>query len=124
MIVIAFCFLLRVGEYTPTTRRKKKTRTRQFQKMDVSFFVRTNTGMLRLLPCTATAVEIIVVDAATLRISNQKNGIGGVCVHHWAVCVCSKNGHRKTRTCHNKLAHCAEARQRSLVSLDAGFITI
>ena len=29
------------------------------------------------------------------------------------------NGHRNARTCHNKLAHCAEARQRSLASLDA-----
>ena len=34
-------------------------------------------GMLRLLPRSATAAEN--------RISNQKNGIGGACVHHWAI---------------------------------------
>ena len=41
--------------------------------------------MLRLLPRNATAAEILAADAATLRISNQKNGIGGACVHHWAI---------------------------------------
>ena len=38
LIVIAFYFILRVGEYTSGTRRKKKIRTRQFREMDVSFF--------------------------------------------------------------------------------------
>ena len=70
LIVIAFYFLLRVGEYTSTPRRKKKARTRQFREMDESFFVKTNTGMLRLLPRTATAAEIMAVDAAIPRISN------------------------------------------------------
>ena len=35
---IAFYFLLRIGEYTTKTKRKKKTRTRQFRVKDVIFF--------------------------------------------------------------------------------------
>ena len=83
--VIAFYFLLRVGEYTSKARRKKKTKTRQFREMDVSFFVKEANSLLRLLPRDASAEELLAVDAATLSISNQKNGIGGACVHHWAI---------------------------------------
>ena len=40
LVLIAFYYLLRVGEYTTKTRRKKKTRTRQFRAKDVTFFIK------------------------------------------------------------------------------------
>ena len=85
LIIIAFYYLLRVGEYTTTTRRKKKTRTRQFRMKDVTFFRYNEAGDLVALPHNATASELLMADAATLRISNQKNGHAGACVHHYAI---------------------------------------
>jgi len=82
LCVIAFYYLLRVGEYTTKTRRKKKTRTRQFRGMDVTFFTMNEHGDMIALPQTATDAEIMCAVAATLRISNQKNGDAGACVHH------------------------------------------
>lgn len=87
---IAFYYLLRVGEYTTTFKRKRsrkkrrRKRTIQFRLMDVTFFKRTETGMIAL-PATASDEEILAADAATLRISNQKNGHAGACVHHHAI---------------------------------------
>ena len=86
LVVIAFYFLLRVGEYTTKTRRgKKKTRTRQFRLKDITFFVRNAAGEMVPLPRRASAKEIMRAEAATLRISNQKNGHAGACVHHSAI---------------------------------------
>ena len=85
MVCIAFYYLLRVGEYTTKARRKKRTRTRQFRAKDVTFFRKDSNGMMIALPRTATDEEIMSADAATLRISNQKNGHAGACVHHWAI---------------------------------------
>jgi hypothetical protein len=82
LILIAYYYLLRVGEYTTKTRRKKKTRTRQFRAKDVTFFKRNAQGDLMALPRNASDEEIMAADAATLRISNQKNGHKGTCVHH------------------------------------------
>ena len=41
--------------------------------------------MLQPLPSNATEDEILNADAATLQISNQKNGHKGVCIHHTAI---------------------------------------
>ena len=38
LVLIAYCCLLRVGEYTTKARRKMKTRTRQFRMRDVTFY--------------------------------------------------------------------------------------
>jgi len=84
LIVIAFYFLLRIGEYTAGTKRKKKTRRRQFREKDVTFF-KQKKGMLTALPRDTPAEEIMMADAATLRISNKKNGHAGASVHHWAL---------------------------------------
>ena len=84
LIVIAFYYLLRIGEYTAKTRRKSRTRTRQFRVMDVTFFVRDDDGYLVALAVDASAKDIMRAEAATLRISNQKNGHAGACVHHTA----------------------------------------
>ena len=85
MILIAFYFLLRIGEYTTKTRRKKKTRTRQFREQDVTFFTKNKRGDMLALPRTASDESILNADAATMRISNQKNGSAGACVHHTAI---------------------------------------
>ena len=86
LVIIAFYYLLRVGEYTTKTRRKrKKKRTVQFRVKDVTFFLRDESGMLKSLPANASEEDIMRADAATLRISNQKNGHAGACVHHEAL---------------------------------------
>ncbi len=86
LICIAYYFLLRVGEYTTTTKRKKQTRTRQFCRRDVVFFVQdATTDHLVMLPADATDDEILHAEAATLQISNQKNGHAVACVHHEAL---------------------------------------
>ena len=85
LVCIAFYYLLRIGEYTTKTKRKKKTRTRQFRVKDVTFFKYDRAGKLQPLPNNATDEEIMSADAVTLRISNQKNGHAGACIHHTAI---------------------------------------
>ena len=86
LMLVAFYYLLRVGEYTTKSRRKRKrTRTRQFRLKDIVFFRNDASGRPRPLPHDATDEEIMSADAATLRISNQKNGHKGACVHHSAI---------------------------------------
>ena len=54
--------------------------------MDVTFFVRCAwTCLLIPLPTNATREQIMTAEAATLRISNQKNGHAGACIHYEAV---------------------------------------
>ena len=84
LILIAFYYLLRVGEYTTKSgRKRKRTRTVQFRYKDIVFFKRNAAlDRLEVLPPNASDDEILSADAATLRISNQKNGCPGACVHH------------------------------------------
>ena len=51
---------------------------------DVTFYKRRRNGVMEALPLSASAKDIMAADAATLRISNQKNGHKGQCVHTWA----------------------------------------
>ena len=85
LTLIGFYYLLRIGEYTTKTRRKKKTRTRQFRAKDVTFFKRNVRGDMIAMSKQASDSELMMADAATLRISNQKNGHAGACVHHSAI---------------------------------------
>jgi hypothetical protein len=66
LINIAFYFLLRVGEYTYTS-KKAKTRTIQFRVQDITFW-----GINKPIPNTAPLNELLKADAVTLKISNQK----------------------------------------------------
>ena len=84
LVVIAYYYLLRVGEYTTKSRRKLKTRTRQFRLKDVTFYKRGLNGVMQALPANASESDVMTADAAMLRISNQKNGHKGQCVHTWA----------------------------------------
>jgi hypothetical protein len=74
---IAFYYLLRVGEYTylgPQHRR----RTRQFRVRDVKFW---RNG--RVLPLTSP--DLLSATAATLTLTNQKNGTKGAVIHNDAI---------------------------------------
>jgi hypothetical protein len=76
LVNIAFYFLLRVGEYTYVS-TKKRTRTIQFRVQDITLW-RNN----KPIPNTASLQELLTADAATLTISNQKNGTRGELIHH------------------------------------------
>jgi hypothetical protein len=80
-ILIAFYFLLRIGEYTLKGRKRNENKqTVQFRMEDVTFFKEGPTGGLRQVPRGAPAAMILSADASTLKIDNQKNGWKGVCV--------------------------------------------
>ena len=85
LTLIAFYYLLRVGEYTKPRmvtrggKRIRATRTKQFTYSNVGFFkngkvVSRNSPLTTLLTC----------DSATLKITNQKNGRMGDTIHQQA----------------------------------------
>ena len=82
LTLIAFYFLLRVGEYTQPKfvyRRGEKiraTRTKQFNVGNVGFF---KDG--RILPRNSPIDILLQSDSATLKITNQKNGRMGETIH-------------------------------------------
>jgi hypothetical protein len=86
LCIIAFYFLLRVGEYTQprfVLRNGKKhrcTRTKQFTVGNVGFFKND-----RVLPRDSPLDVLLTADAATLKISKQKNGRMGDTIHQRAV---------------------------------------
>ena len=84
LIVIAFYFLLRVGEYTCSHRNSQPEytkRTVNFRLCDVVFFKRDSEGRLRPLPARCNPQDRLTANGATLRLTNQKNGWKNVCIH-------------------------------------------
>ena len=81
--LIAYYYLLRVGEYTGNGTTSGGKQTVQFRLGDVGFFVKVK-GRLRRLPRDASDEDIMAADGATLRLDNMKNGWRKVCVHHEA----------------------------------------
>lgn len=90
LALIAFYYLLRVGEYTKpkyTTVngvRRRTTRTKQFSIGNIGFFkgdtlmkVVDEDGKLLL-----SLEELLEATSATLKITNQKNGRMGETIHH------------------------------------------
>ena len=77
--LIAFYYLLRVGEYTHR-RKRHDTRTIQFRFQDVAF-KRGNV----ILPRNASLADLLLATGATLRLSNQKNGSRGAMIHRSAM---------------------------------------
>ena len=77
--IIAFYYLLRVGEYTHTPASTKKL-TQAFRLQDVTLW-ENQTILDHNLPLTALLIRCT---AATLRISNQKNGKRNQAIHHYA----------------------------------------
>lgn len=78
--IIAFYYLLRVGEYTCKATRNETKQTIQFKFEDVTFFKRNDSGNLRCLPRNASNSLISTADGATLKLDNQKNGWKGACI--------------------------------------------
>lgn len=81
LTLIAFYYLLRIGEYTGKPSRNETKQTEQFKLQDVTFFKRDKNGILRQLPKDAPDHLILSADSATLKLDNQKNGWKGVCIH-------------------------------------------
>ena len=82
LTLIAFYYLLRVGEYTSKGSRNETKQTVQFKMRNVRFFRKNADGELRMLPRDAPEQEIMLADGATLQLENQKNGWKNVCIHH------------------------------------------
>jgi hypothetical protein len=82
--LIAFYYLLRIGEYTVKGKRNESKQTIQFKLEDVTFFKKNKQGTLVCLPRNAPASLINTADSAMLKLDNQKNGWKGVCVNQEA----------------------------------------
>lgn len=80
LILVAFYYLLQIGEYTVKGTRNDTKQTIQFKLEDVTFFKKNMQGQLRCLPRTAPILLVLTADGATLKLDNQKNGWKGVCV--------------------------------------------
>ena len=83
LILIAFYFLLRVGEYTQPDlilrggKKVRASRTVQFTVGNVGLFRKG-----KILPRASSLDVLITADLATLKISNQKNGRMGQTISH------------------------------------------
>jgi hypothetical protein len=84
LTLIAFYYLLRIGEYTIKGKRNKTKQTVQFKYKDITFFKKTSAGKLQCLPRNAPTHLIATADGATMKLDNQKNGWKGVCVYQEA----------------------------------------
>jgi hypothetical protein len=72
LCLVAFYYLLRVGEYTGKPTRNETKQTQQFKVRDVTFFKKDRSGRLRQLRRNAPAHLIMSADSATLKLDNQK----------------------------------------------------
>lgn len=77
LALIAFYYLLRVGEYTVHSTNAKR-RTKQFRLCDITLWCNNN----RLDPLLPLNYLLTHCTAATLNISNQKNGKRSQTIHH------------------------------------------
>jgi hypothetical protein len=84
LVLIAFYYLLRIGEYTTKAARNNSKQTEEFKLGDITFFKKDLHGNLRTLPRNAPDDLIATADGATLNLDNQKNGWKGVCVYQEA----------------------------------------
>jgi hypothetical protein len=82
LMMIAFCYLLKVGEYTVKRIWNSTKQTVQFKYEDVTFFCKNNRGQLRCLPQNALDDLNANADRTTLKLDNQKKWWKGVCVYH------------------------------------------
>jgi hypothetical protein len=78
LIVVAFFFLLRPGEYTMASARTP-TRTQQFRRMDVRFF---RNGLV--VPHSAPLATLLQCEGVRLYLDNQKNSQRGSTMYHTA----------------------------------------
>jgi hypothetical protein len=79
--LIAFYYLLQIGEYTVKGKKTYSKQTVNFRVKDVTFFKKNRHGRLEQTPRNDLEA-ILKADAATLKLENQKNGWKGVCISH------------------------------------------
>ena len=86
LALIAFYYLLRVGEYTKPKfitvegKNVRATRTVQFSVENIGFF-KDN----KILPRSSKIKDLLTADSCTLKITNQKNGFMGETIHQNAI---------------------------------------
>ena len=106
LTLVAFYYLLRVGEYTKPrfvkhgSQLRRATRTIQFTVGCIGFF---KDG--KLLPRTLPLSTLLSADSATLRIVNQKNGRMGTCIHHQCSDKATSPVKALARLVHHKLSN-------------------
>ena len=83
LILIAFYYHLRLGEYACRKRnsRERTKRTVNFRLYNMVFFKKDKAGRLRIMPADVSPEERLTADGATLWLTNQKNGWKNVCIH-------------------------------------------
>jgi len=80
LVIIAFFFLLRVGEYTLSSKKdRKKKRTVPLRTKDVTLWKGD-----RPLAHSAPLTTLLTATSATIRLENTKNGTKNATVHHGA----------------------------------------
>jgi hypothetical protein len=72
--LIAFYYLLSVGEYTIKSSRNESKQTVQFKLEDITFFGRNALSQLRCLLRDALFEQLLTAKGATLKLDNPKNG--------------------------------------------------
>ncbi len=81
LTLIAFYYLLRIGEYTTKGARNNSKQTEEFKMGDIMLFAKDTNGNLRCLTRDAPDDLIANAEGATMKLDNQKNGWKGVCVY-------------------------------------------
>ena len=81
LALVAYYYLLRVGEYAASGSKATEKQTTQFTVGDVAFFRTNAMGQLRQLKRTASSALLLTATSATLQLQNQKNGWMNVCIH-------------------------------------------
>ena len=79
MVIIAFFYLLRVGEYTSQSTPRPK-RTIPLRKCDVRLW-----SLGHIIHPDSALTALLLADSATISIANTKNGTKGAFVHHYAI---------------------------------------
>ena len=74
LVLVAFYYLLRIGEYTVKGMRNSTKQMVQFKLEDVNFFKKNRGGQLRCLPRSALDTLLLTADGAMLNLDNQKMG--------------------------------------------------
>jgi hypothetical protein len=98
LVMIAFYYLLRIGEDTTKAACNNSKQTEEFKMGNIIFFKKDKQGNLWTLPQDAPCDQIATADRATLKLDNQKNGRKGVSVYQEAKWGSNPLPHLCTRT--------------------------
>jgi hypothetical protein len=107
LTMIAFYYLLRIGEYTTKGTQNNSKQMEEFKMGDITFFAKDKQGNLCCLSWDTSTDLIAEVDGANMKLDNQKNGWKGVYIYqkanrdpinallgHWAdnICIFARMG--------------------------------